>query len=135
MPTTVDIFETHTIIHFCVPASAFNIKHSVRPDQTVFLHDSVMDTSQRINTTFFHGRATVIHMLMNEDNTIVVANKSPLSLQAKRHLCHLTQRVVLLSIEQHDRVMARSQAPLALLLKTVLNDLEIWHKHGSSWDN
>jgi hypothetical protein len=46
------------------------------------------------------------------------------------HLKTISDTLRFLSIHDHDRIMARSQAPFALLLKTVGDDLALWEGQG-----
>lgn len=124
------ILSTQSIVHFCIPRTGFKIKHIVQEGQIIILHDSVMATSQLINERFFGGKAVHVHMLMNETNTVVIDKSAVRNNILMTHLKTISDTLRFLSIHDHDRIMARSQAPFALLLKTVGNDLVLWEGQG-----
>lgn len=118
--------HSSNIIHFCIPADGFTKKYSIKPGQIIILHDSVMATSETISTKFFNGKASVIHMLMNEASTVVIDSASPNQQNVIQHMRSLGMLPKIMTIIEHDRIMSRSQAPLAVLTALLKEDLEMW---------
>jgi prephenate dehydrogenase len=128
--TLQQVIDACDIVHMCIPVLSLRQPISVRDGQIVILHDSVMYTSQQANARVFGGRASVVHMLMNDHKTVVVAQNTRQQRLVRRHFAGLGFTVIPLSIKRHDEVMARSQAPLAILMSIVLDDLRQWSHQG-----
>lgn len=96
----------------------------------IVLHDSVMATSFSANRAHLDGQAGVVHMLMNESNTVIVAQDMPHSRVLTKHFKQLGCRVVKMTSEDHDILMARTQAPFALLCKSLLPFLHQKEQQG-----
>lgn len=127
---TIDtVMRTCEIVHFCVPEGAFKRPIRVRQGQIVVLHDSVMAVSKRINQTFFSHKAHIVHMLMNTTQTVIIDSQSRSSL-LEHHMKSIGCVVRRMSTIDHDTLMARSQAPLALLVTILLDDLRSWQKNA-----
>lgn len=124
-PTIEEVLKECQIVHFCIPQSGFQRQFTARKGQMLILHDSVMSTSKAINTQYFSSKAHVIHMLMNSSRTAVIEPAPAVDL--KKHLQSIGCSPVPMAIDEHDRMMARSQTPLALLVKLLLDDLRGWH--------
>ena len=130
-----DIADRHTsteelsdceIVHVCVPLENF-IVPPVRG--LIILHDSVMDTSRRFNDRL-DQKAAVVHLLMNSAQRAVVANDQPNAEAAASHLQQLGLNPISMPVDEHDRIIARSQAPLALLCDALLPELFQLDKEG-----
>jgi hypothetical protein len=106
------------IVHICAPVSV--LKGLPPTNAVVILHDSVMNTSSEASASYLHNDAAIAHMLMNEQNTVVVASDAPHSESVISHFASIGLNPVAMTIAQHDFMIARSQAPLALLCKTLL---------------
>ena len=91
------------IIHVCAPLENFTVP-PVRG--LIILHDSVMDTSA------------------------VVASDQPNAEAAASHLQQLGFNPISMPVDEHDRIIARSQAPLALLCDALLPELFQLDKEG-----
>ena len=130
-----DIADRHTntkelsdceIIHVCAPLENF-IVPPVRG--LIILHDSVMDTSRQFNDQL-DQKAAVVHLLMNSVQRAVVASDQPNAETAANHLQQLGFNPISMPVDEHDRIIARSQAPLALLCDALLPELFQLDKEG-----
>lgn len=106
------------IIHVCAPVSS--LANLPKTDAIVVLHDSVMNTSRQAGSQHLDGQAAVVHMLMNDHQTVVIASDAPHHDQIAAHFAFAGYSPYSMTIDEHDYMIARSQAPLALLCKTVL---------------
>jgi hypothetical protein len=108
------------IVHVCAPLSVLDeITHI--PDGTIIvLHDSVMSSSRQANDDKLDGKAAVVHMLMNDQSTVVVANDAAHKDAVAAHMQSIGLSPKFAYIDEHDLLMAKSQAPLALLTQTLL---------------
>lgn len=110
------------IVHVCAPLGSLR---GVQPGRAVVvLHDSVMAASRQAGNQYLGGQAAVVHMLMNDTQTVVVASDAPHSQLITAHLREIGLSPRAMTIAEHDYLMARSQAPLALLCKTLLPFLD-----------
>jgi hypothetical protein len=107
-----------TIIHVCAPVEA--IEHLSATDAIIVLHDSVMNTSRRASCNHLQSAAAIVHMLMNDYQTVVVASDAPHQDMIAQHFADLGYSTHSATVDEHDYLMARSQAPFALLCKTLL---------------
>lgn len=107
-----------SIIHVCAPVSS--LMDLPKTNAVVVLHDSVMNTSRQASADRRHGQAAIVHMLMNDHQTVVVASDTPHHDQITAHFAQAGYTPKTMTIDEHDYMIARSQAPLALLCKTVL---------------
>jgi hypothetical protein len=57
---------------------------------------------------------------MNKTRTTIVADEHPLDDRTEKHLNDAGLRLEVLSIDDHDYLMSKSQAPLALLCQVLL---------------
>jgi hypothetical protein len=106
------------IIHVCAPVES--IIDLPKNNAIIVLHDSVMNTSRQANNDLLAGKGAVAHMLMNDHLTVVVASDAPHHDQITAHFTAAGLAPTTMTIDEHDYMIARSQAPLALLCKTVL---------------
>jgi hypothetical protein len=106
------------IIHVCAPVEA--VKNMPPTTATIVLHDSVMCTSKKASERYLGSNAAIAHMLMNSSRTVVVASDAPHHDVIARHFTAIGLLPQRMTIPEHDYMMARSQAPLALLCKTLL---------------
>lgn len=106
------------IIHVCAPTSALTDLPAT--DALIVLHDSVMNSSRRASGQYLNGEAAIVHMLMNDHQTVVVASDAPHHDRVTAHFEQIGYTPRGMTVDEHDYMIARSQAPLALLCKTVL---------------
>jgi prephenate dehydrogenase len=114
-----EVLEQADIVHVCAPLSVME-GVSVTDDTLIVLHDSVMSSSLRTHTGQLEGRAAIVHMLMNASCSVVVAEESAQLDRTKQHLEVLGYQAHVMSVIEHDQLMARSQAPLAILCQVLL---------------
>lgn len=117
-PSINEMMAQCDIVHMCCPLS---VLEDVIPDRAVIvLHDSVMGSSLTTSKQFINGGAAVVHMLMNKMNTVVVATDTPHHDPIIEHLRSIGLEPKGMTVREHDYLIARSQAPLALLCETLL---------------
>lgn len=126
------ILNDSDITHFCISAPDFDESYDVRDDQLTILHDSVMATSQMIRSRHFDESVDIVHMLMNQTTnqkaTVVVEQNTPHLERVRNHFTDLGMEPITLSADEHDHIMARSQAPLAMLVQLLLPELQQRHE-------
>jgi len=116
------------VIHFCIPADA--VPGLPATDTLLILHDSVMGSSHTASIEQTNGAAVPVHMLMNAANTVIIASDFIYSQEAAHHFAVLQQRPIFKSVPEHDRLMARTQAPLVILIQELLPDLRNWNEQN-----
>jgi hypothetical protein len=79
-----------------------------------------MSSSLTASKQYVDGEAAVVHMLMNKTNTVVVATDTPRHEVINEHLRSIGLEPRNMTVREHDYLIARSQAPLALLCETLL---------------
>ncbi len=127
-PTVNDLLNQCEIVHICAPVQA--LEGAGQGRAIAVLHDSVMATSKEASERYLNGSAAIVHMLMNEANTVVAAADAPHHQEITAHLLAIGLKPHAMTIAEHDSLMARSQAPLALLCKTLLPFLYEQDKEG-----
>lgn len=123
------------VVHWCAPSSTLDVVQAVHPDKLVILHDSVMSTSlrsawglqARTNST---AKVAIAHCLMNDQNKVVIASNYGATDEAFDHIKQLGLSPTLKTVKEHDHMMARSQAVLSVLVKTILPDLVAYEDEG-----
>lgn len=117
--TLSDFIQQCDIVHICAPVEVLkNVVHT--GNTVVVLHDSVMHTSRQASEAYLNGKGAIIHMLMNDHSSVIVARDAPHHDLLQQHLRNIGLSPFSMTIKEHDYMAARSQAPLALLCKTLL---------------
>ncbi|MFZ2836411.1 MAG: hypothetical protein WAZ21_03770 [Candidatus Saccharimonadales bacterium] len=112
------------IIHVCAPLDQLGeAEWFLASSAMIILHDSTMDTSRRFSEEFLEGDGAIVHLLMNKHAAAVVASDAAHTKEVEVHLIELGYKVNCMSVDEHDRLMANSQAPLALLCRALLPSL------------
>ena len=117
--TINDLVDQCDIVHICAPISVLGTLHQPHKSQVV-LHDSVMNTSLQARSKYLSNSGAIVHMLMNQANTVIVASESTEHAKITKHLKQLGLHTQTMPIAEHDTIMARSQAPLAVLCQVLL---------------
>lgn len=108
-------------VHICAPVQLVDLAVIARSNATIVLHDSVMQTSDTFAKRFLSGNhVAVVHLLMNKTKSTIVAQEYLLDGATRRHLEGAGLRLEVLSVRDHDLLMSKSQAPLALLCQVLL---------------
>jgi prephenate dehydrogenase len=123
-----EIFEQADVVHWCAPLHSISAGLQVRTNQHLILHASVMheslQTKQVIQT---HDTSTnnidIAHLLMNHAKRVVVAAESDDPKMCSEILADCGFNPIVKTVQQHDRMMAVSQAPMAMLHELILNEL------------
>ena len=125
------------IVHFAAPIGAIeSVDPLLVPDGTLLtLHDSVMDNSLREarkieSTAGFAGSVATVHCLMNRRRTVVVGTDTGDVERATSHIAKLELRPVQLAVDDHDLIMAESQAPMAILHELLAGNLARYDAAG-----
>ena len=118
-PRVAEIIAQSDIIHVCAPLTTMH-GVSIPDGKLVVLHDSVMSSSLQARTDHLQGNAAIVHMLMNSARSVVVAQESAQVDRITGHLQQLGYTTHHMSVVDHDQLMARSQAPLAVLCQVLL---------------
>jgi hypothetical protein len=108
------------IVHVCAPLSALEEIKTIPDDVIIVLHDSVMSSSRTANKEKLDNRAAIVHMLMNEQSTVILAQDAPHHESIAEHMRSIGLSPKLSFVDEHDLLMAKSQAPLALLTQVLL---------------
>jgi hypothetical protein len=108
------------IVHVCAPLAALDEIESIDNGAIIVLHDSVMSSSRTANEEKLDGKAAIVHMLMNDQSTVVVAEDAPHKDAIADHMQSIGLTPKFALVDEHDLLMAKSQAPLALLTQTLL---------------
>ena len=125
---TIDkVFDATDIVHWCAPLGAISEIDTLSKDTLLILHDSVMYNSLRASDMLklkpkSLGEIGIVHCLMNPDRKVFVANDANGSGSAMKHMIDIGLKPEILSIKEHDTIMANSQAVLALV-STAVHDL------------
>lgn len=112
--------EKCDIVHICAPLSVLDDITSTSSDTIIVLHDSVMSSSRTASHEKLDDNAAIVHMLMNDQLSVVIANDAPHGDVLTEHMKAIGLDPKHMLIDEHDLLMARSQAPLALLCQTLL---------------
>lgn len=117
-------------IHWCAPLEALDELSVLIHDQTLILHASVMSLSaaakQRLRGKGLNtGNIDIVHLLMNKHKSAVISSDSDTINIATEHLQRIGRQPRILHTKEHDRMMAISQAPMAILHKLILEELEV----------
>ena len=124
-----ELSRTSDIIHWCAPLKGLADLPPLRDDQTLILHASVMHESLNAKqilrkSGMATGKIAIVHLLMNEHGRVIVSQDSDDAAFANKHLANIGLQPVLLSTQEHDHIMAISQAPMAILHELLLAELE-----------
>lgn len=112
------------LIHYAVPVEAVVELPQVSSHQIVILHDSVMALSRRaIKSRKDKSRFAISHCIMNQSRRIFVASDQPNSQAAVEHFRAIGLDPKLIELDQHDKLMARTQAVCAALINVGLGDV------------
>lgn len=117
------LMEQCDVVHVCAPLDQLETVSWPTSSGLIILHDSTMNTSRTFNSKFLGGGAAIVHLLMNDHSTAVVATDGARADAAGMHIARLGHKVTFMLVDEHDRLMAKSQAPLALLCQTLLPHL------------
>ena len=125
-----EIFAQCDVIHLCIPLDKFVHEEYVNDNAIIVLHDSVMSTSERYNAMYFSDQASIVHMLMNTHSSVVVTKGTAHQDFLVKHFNELGFAPHVLQLLEHDKLMAQSQAPLALLIQSIHMPLHDQYERG-----
>lgn len=109
------------IVHVVAPLSKLSHLEAPRDGQKVVLHSSAMRESSDFNDRL-DGRAAIAHILMNgRPETVVIASDAPHSDEIAQHMTELNYTSQLMTMDEHDRLMADTQGLIAVLVRSKLS--------------
>lgn len=110
------------IVHCCVNASHIDSDLVNRFPRALFvLHDSVMNLSVTAGKSI--GMACTVHMLMNKAEVVVVDKDNPHAEMVAKHFENLDFKTEMMHTDEHDLMMAKSQALVALFSECLQKEL------------
>lgn len=120
-----------SFIHWCAPLEGLRELSELDSDTILILHDSVMHSSLQAMELVPTHRVAIVHWLMNTTGTVVIAEESTSEIvKVHEHFRELGLRPVVMGLQNHDYIMAHSQAPLALFCKFLMPQLEEYDTLG-----
>lgn len=112
-----ELISTCSIIHWAVPSKYVADLPQVT-DKTVLLHDSVMQNSvDAIVGRPDKSNFVFVHCLMNDSLRVLVATDNGDHSFASKHLSDIGLNPQLITQDEHDILMARTQGVFALLIE------------------
>ena len=122
-----------SIIHWAVPSRNLSDLGEIKPDTMVVLHDSVMQNSvdafRGINDT---SQFVMAHCLMNESLRVLIATDTGDIARAEQHFERMGLNADLITQNEHDTLMARTQGVFALLIELGMGEeLKNAYKKGN----
>jgi prephenate dehydrogenase len=115
-----EVMANSAVVHWCAPLEALADLEELPAGTLLVLHDSVMNNSLRAAERLkpragIHGKIAIVHCLMNPEKRVLVATESDNPDSVLAHMSDLSLSPLQMSAQEHDFVMAHSQAPFALL--------------------
>jgi len=135
MNSLEELLSRATVVHWAAPLSATDQIAGLAPGARLVLHDGVMANS-RATAEHLTGqlgladRISVVHCLMNDKCTVVVATDIGDSEHVMDHLEQLGLTPVLLNQKEHDEIMATSQGLFAVICSELNGSLKALDKRG-----
>ncbi len=127
---TIDsLLDATAIVHWCAPLDALE-EVSFQRHQTVVLHDSVMSHSRAAKELIDGPKVNIAHLLMNRYARVVISTDSDDPRAIDTHMKAIGLNPILMSTDEHDIVMAKSQAPMAILHELFGDDLAALSEDG-----
>ncbi len=125
-----ELLRKATIIHWAAPLSATSQITSLAPGARLILHDGVMANSRAVAENLANDNVSVVHCLMNDERTVVVASDVGDSEHITAHLVQLGLSPILLTQKEHDSIMAISQGLFAVICAELNGNLKDLDKRG-----
>lgn len=113
-----EVLESCSIVHWAIPSKSLDSLRGDPQDVTVVLHDSVMNNSQQaLSKRSDSARFVIAHCLMNEAKRVFIAFDGSHSTAIMQHFETIGLNPKLISVKDHDVLMAHSQGILASLIE------------------
>lgn len=127
-----EVLEHCLIVHWAIPSRLLSNLNDTSENATVILHDSVMNNSLlALNERNDGNNFAIAHCLMNDAKRVFIASNGSHSEGAMLHFESIGLSPKLVTIRDHDALMARSQGILASLIKLGLrNELDLASQNG-----
>ena len=118
-----EVLDSSPVVHWAVSSQRLPTLPKVKPDQIVVLHDSVMHTSVEAAKKRPHDadQFAIAHCLTNDFRRVFVLD-NPHGQIISEHFTAIGLSPKTLSARKHDKLMARTQGPLALLINAGLRE-------------
>lgn len=135
MPGIHELVKASSIIHWCAPINTVETLPELAPNQLLYLHDSVMANSHGAADELrkrpeMCGEIAVVHCLMNDARKVIVSSEANTARRVTRHLKSLELVPKLMTVKEHDTLMAHTQAPLAIMSAVLLPGLRNYDDEG-----
>lgn len=127
--TVGSLIDATTIVHWCAPLTALN-QVEFKSEQTLVLHDSVMSHSRAAKELIHKPKVNIAHLLMNRHARVVISTDSDDPRATGVHMKAIGLNPRFMSTDEHDVVMAKSQAPMAILHELFGDDLAALSEAG-----
>ncbi len=116
------VLDASSVVHWAVSSRHLPSLPEVSADKIVILHDSVMHTSvQAVRKRTDAARFAIAHCLTNpEKRVFVLDDRHAQTIYEHFESLGLSPKVI--SAKDHDKLMARTQGPLALLINAGLRE-------------
>ncbi|MEJ0072951.1 MAG: hypothetical protein WDN27_02600 [Candidatus Saccharibacteria bacterium] len=110
-----------SVVHWCAPLAALETLDEFPGESTLVLHDSAMSSSLAAAGSLYERLGEmnigICHWLMNREQVAIVASEAT---DISEHLSLLGLNPSIMTVAEHDTLMAHSQAPLAVLSRVLL---------------
>lgn len=117
------VLQRSHIVHWAVPSGKLDKLPMVPSDCTVVLHDSVMANSEMaLGWREDNNQFVFAHCLMNDTGRVLVSNEHGNHQVVSEHFKDIGLAPKLISVKQHDTLMARTQGVLALIIQLGLRE-------------
>ncbi len=119
-----DVMNSARIVHCAISSKHLPELPETQEGQIVVLHDSVMHTSvEAINKRDKdRGRFAAAHCLTNSHRRVFILDDPRHAQKISEHFLALGLSPKIVSSRAHDKLMARTQGPLALLINAGLRE-------------
>lgn len=119
----LEVLERVELLHWAVPSALLAELPPIGPTQTVLLHDSVMSSSlAAARARQEASQFQIVHCLMNTARRVFVATDLGCVDAVSDHLSDIGLAPKLTTVQEHDRMIARTQGIFALLISLGLAD-------------
>lgn len=130
-----EVLDTCTIVHWAAPIGQVESISWLPAPTMLVLHDSVMSNSLEVarklgDNEGILGQIALSHCLMNDERKVVIATDMDKTGRLTSHIKEIGLQPELMSVKEHDLIMAHSQALFAIICKLYRQELEEYAKRG-----
>lgn len=130
-----EMLDVCSVVHWAAPIGSVQTIPLLPESAMLVLHDSVMNNSKEAAQQITKrkdivGQVAIAHCLMNDTRAVAVANDLGEADRIVQHIAELGLEPKLLSIAEHDVMMAHSQGLFAIICRLYRKDLEEYARQG-----